>query len=242
MNNFHMKSIDLNLLVIAAALFRTRNVTKAARELGLSQSAVSHALSRLRTHFRDPMFVRTSKGVAPTDFARQIQSDLLNVVHQSDLLVSRKKVFDPGNVTGRLTLLTTDYFEAVAMSRLQPMLAVQAPSLQISLRPTLGDLPVRELEEGRADVAIAGFYSDLPEGFFQVKLFSDTFLCATRQDHPTIKTELGAEAFFENKHALITLQGDFKDRTSYAIGKKRGQRRITYGSFSFTGVAWVFQA
>ncbi|MBK7960200.1 MAG: LysR family transcriptional regulator [Bdellovibrionales bacterium] len=63
MNFAHIKSIDLNLLVIAAALFTHKNVSKAARELGMTQSAVSHALARLRLSFEDPLFVRTSKGL-----------------------------------------------------------------------------------------------------------------------------------------------------------------------------------
>ena len=221
----HISAIDLNLLGIASALYRHRNVSKAAQELGLSQSAVSHALARLRDQFGDPMFVRTSKGVAPTEFARTIQTELLDVVHKSELLMNRKKAFDPKEARGRITLATTDYFEAVVLPKLQPILAREAPGLQISVRPTVGELPKRDLEEGKIDFAVAGFYADLPEGFYKGKLFKDSFRSATRKDHPTIRTRLSVEDYFAAHHALITLQGDFRDSMISQVGKEKTHAR-----------------
>lgn len=241
MNMVHISAIDLNLLGIASALYRHRNVSKAAQELGLSQSAVSHALARLRDQFGDPMFVRTSKGVAPTEFARTIQTELLDVVHKSELLLNRKKAFDPKEARGRITLATTDYFEAVVFPKLQPILAREAPGLQISVRPTVGELPKRDLEEGKIDLAVAGFYSDLPEGFYKGKLFKDSFGAATRKNHSTIRTRLTVDDYFAAQHALITLQGDFRDSMMTQVGKKKLTREIVYGTYSFTGIAWVLE-
>jgi len=235
----HINQIDLNLLKVAASLYKRRNVSKAAEDLGLSQSAVSHALSRLRDQFQDPMFVRTAKGIAPTEFARSIQTELLELVHRVELLANRKEKFDPKDVKSRLTLATTEYFELVVMAGLQRKISRDAPNLQLSMRPTVGDLPKRELEEGKVDIAIAGFYRDLPEGFYQAKLFSDTFSCATRQGHPVKK--LGISEYFDSDHALITLQGDFRDGIEYGTGKRKRFRHITYGTFSFTSLAWILQ-
>ncbi len=235
----NIRTLDLNLLIVAASLYKHRNVSKSALELGLSQSAVSHALSRLRKYFDDPMFVRTSKGVLPTEFARGIQVELLEVVNRADQLVNRRASFDPAKAQGRITFSTTDYIEVIVMPQLQVLLAKEAPGLQISIRPTGGELPKRALEEGSVDLAIAGFYEDLPEGFYRSKLFSDGFACATRKNHPTIRDRLSMDDFFDNKHALITLSGDFKDKIITTVGKKKRERAITYGSYSFTGPAWV---
>ena len=236
----HILSKDLNLLVVAAALFRHKNVSKAAGELGLSQSAVSHALARLRDQFKDPLFVRTSRGVAPTEFARSIQDEVLKLVRETELLFSQKKTFDPKQVNARITLATTDYFETAVMSRLQSILAIEAPELQLSIRPTVGELPKRELEDGKIDLAIAGFYSDLPEGFYQAKLMTDTFACAVRSGHPIFKGDpVDLDDYFDASHALITLQGDFREQLVHKVGKLKRSRKITYGSYSFTGVAWV---
>jgi len=235
----HISQIDLNLLKVAAAIYKSRNVSKAALDLGLSQSAVSHALSRLRAQFQDPMFVRTAKGIAPTEFARSIQSELLDLVHRVELLANRKEKFDPKEIKSRIILATTEYFELVVMSGLQNKISFEAPNLQISVRPTLGDLPRRELEDGKVDLAIAGFYKDLPEGFYQAKLFSDTFSCATRQNHGLKK--LGVQEYFDSNHALITVQGDFRDRAEYGTGKKKRTRHFTYGTSSFASLAWILQ-
>jgi DNA-binding transcriptional LysR family regulator len=95
-------------------------------------------------------------------------------------------------------------------------------------------------EEGKIDLAVAGFYRDLPEGFFQAKLLTDSLASATRQNHPVIQDALGIEDFFSAKHALITLQGDFADRFSKANQSHR-TRNISYGSFSFSAMAWILQ-
>lgn len=238
----HIRNLDLNLLVIADALYRHKNVSKAAQDLGVTQSAVSHALARLRTHFHDPMFVRTSKGVAPTAFARGIQSDLNEVLQKAELLASRKTEFSVKEAQGRITITTTDYVEAVVMPILLPIMRDEAPGLQISIRPTLGELPKRELEEGKSDLAIAGFYSNLPEGFYQSKLFTDHFRVAASKENTRFGTRLTTEDYYSASHALITLQGDFRDDLSRKVGNKKQERQIVYGSYSFTGMAWALQS
>ena len=237
MNGMHMNSVDLNLLKVAASLYRNMNVSQAAVELGLSQSAVSHALARLRDQFKDPLFVRTSKGVAPTDFARSIENDLLEVVHRAALLVDRKSKFDPSEARGRVTVSSTDFIESVIFPTLVSLLEKEAPHLQLSLRPTRGDLPKEDLENGKIDIAVAGFFSQLPEGFYQSKVGSEDFACAYRKNHSRLGARLSAKDYLESRHALITLQGDFKDDWTKAFSK-RG-RDIHYGSHSFTGMAWV---
>lgn len=225
---------------MADTIYRHRNVSQAAVELGLSQSAVSHALRRMRSHFDDPMFVRTTKGVAPTELARRLQNDISDVVQKAKALSARGNGFDPLTARGRIVISTTDYFELAVMSHFQSVLAKESPNIQVSIRPTLGELPKRDLEEGKVDLAVAGFYRDLPEGFFQAKLFNDSFASATRQGHPLIREALGVEDFFSAKHALITMQGDFADRLSKPNQRDR-TRKIPYGSFSFSAMAWVLQ-
>ncbi len=102
MNLVHIGNLDLNLLVVADTIYRIRNVSKAAVELGLPQSAVSHALRRMRSHFDDPMFVRTTKGVAPTELARRLQSDISDVVQKAKALSARGNGFDPLTACGRI--------------------------------------------------------------------------------------------------------------------------------------------
>jgi DNA-binding transcriptional LysR family regulator len=240
-NPIHIGAVDLNLLAVAAALYRHRNASRAAVALGVSQSAVSHALARLRRAFGDPMFVRAARGLVATDFARRIEPELVDLVRRSEALFRREPAFDAARAEGRVTLASTDYLDAVVMPYLLERVRARAPGVQVSLRPTQSELPKRDLEDGRVDLAVAGFYRDLPEGFFQARLFVDEFAVAVRKDHPRVGKTLDRDTYFELEHALITLQGDFADRAAEGSGKTRRARAIRYGSYSFTGLAWVLE-
>lgn len=224
--------LDLNLLYIAESLFRTLNVSKTAVELGMSQSAVSHALTKLRDHFDDPLFVRVSKGMAPTALAKELRSSIESLAQQGRDLAQKKEAFNPAKAKGRITVATSDMFEILLMPGLLNKMRKIAPHLQISIRPTGPDLPKADLENGLVDIALAGFFKDVPEGFFQRKVLDVYFSTAYRKNHPTIKKPLTANDFYDQNHALITLQGDFKDGFSR-------KRNFVYGSYSFTGMAWT---
>ena len=105
----------------------------------------------------------------------------------------------------------------------------------------MGELPKRDLEEGRVDFAIAGFYVDLPEGFYQARLFKDSFAVGARKNHPRIRGRLSLEEYFASQHALISLQGDLRDPIALGAGRKKRERDVVYGSYSFTGLAWVLE-
>lgn len=228
--------LDLNLVYVAESLFRHQNVSKAARELGLTQSAVSHALAKLRDHLGDPVFVRVSKGVAPTAVAKALRASIEELAEKGRRLADRHEDVDLRRAVGRFTLATTDYVEVLLMPRLLPRLRREAPGLQISIRPTGGDLPKAELESGAFDVACAGFYRHLPEGFFQTRLFEDDFAVGCRKGHPLAKAPLTRARFLAADHALITLQGDFK------AADARRAKNVVYGSYSFTGMAWTISS
>lgn len=230
-------ALDLNLVFVAESLYRHANVSRAARELGVTQSAVSHALGKLRAHFQDPLFVRVAKGVAPTDGARALRPAIEELAAKGRALSTRRETFDPAKIRGRFTIASTDFLEILLMPRLLTRLQREAPEVQVSLQPTGGELPRAELQSGVVDVACAGFYRDLPEGFFQASLFEDEFAVGCRASHPLAKHKtLGLRRFLEANQALFTLKGDFK----VAASKGRGtDRRIVYGSYSFTGMAWI---
>ncbi len=230
----HLRNIDLNLIVILECLFRHLNVSSASQELGLTQSAVSHSLVKLRNHYKDPLFVRISKGVQPTKFAKSIRAEVEEFVKRAIHLTDKQDHFNPTHEKGRIVIATTDYFEVVVGPKLLERVSKEAPHLQLSFRPTFGSLPKDSLEDGVFDLAIAGFYKNLPEGFYQQKLFSDHFATAYRTNHPLLKKGLNSVDFFKLEHGLITLQGDFIDNLS-----KKKFRNIKYGTSSFTAIAWI---
>src|SRR4051812_13146277 len=105
--------LDLNLVYVAAALYRHLNVSRAARELGVTQSAVSHALAKLREHFGDPLFGRVSRGVQATTTARALRGAIDDLADRGRALARRSGDVDPADVRGRFTIGTTDYVEVL---------------------------------------------------------------------------------------------------------------------------------
>lgn len=231
--------LDLNLLFIIESLYRTSNISKTAEELNMSQSAASHALSKLRDHFNDPLFVRVPKGMSATQTAKNMRASVEAFTQQARTLAQQSEKFDPKKAQDRISIATTDMVEVILAPALLKRLKNEAPGLQISFRPTGGDLPKSELESGVYDLAIAGFYKNLPEGFYQMKVYEDGFSTAYRKNHPIIQGTLKAAQFYECDHALITLQGDFKDGLRKRVNGKTLERHIAFGSYSFTGLAWT---
>lgn len=233
------KPLDLNLLIVIESLYRTLNVSKTAQELNVTQSAISHGLKKLREHFNDPLFVRASKGMTVTETAKRLRPRVEALVHQAQVLCEDNEKFDPLKIAERITIATSDYIEILVMPAVLKRLKTEAPHLQVSVRPTRGEFPKTELEDGTYDMAIAGFYKNLPEGFYETKVLEDTFSTAYRKKHPLIQGEIKPSQFYDLDHALITLQGDFKDNLEKKFGDKKRSRNIVFGSYSFTGMAFT---
>ena len=231
--------IDLNSFFLLESLYRTLNISKTAEELNMSQSAASHVLSKLREHFGDPLFVRVARGMAPTDTAKAMKAEVEAFTEKAVRVTQKPAKFDPAKAEGRITIATSDMIEIILIPALLKRLQKEAPGIQLSIRPTRGQLPKAELENGTFDMGVAGFYTQVPEGFYQSKVLETHFATAYRKNHPTIKGELKANDFYEQEHALITLVGDFEDTLVRTIGGKKRKRKIVFGSYSFTGLAWT---
>lgn len=233
------KPLDLNLLYIAESLYRTLNVSKTAKELNVTQSAISHALSKLRDHFDDALFVRASKGMTLTDTAKKLRPKIQGLIAQASSLCEPNEVFDPLKIERRITIAASDYVEVLVMPQILARLKKEAPLLQISFRSTQGAFPKEQLEDGTHDIAIAGFYKDIGEGFFTTRLFEDGYSTAYRKNHSVIRGKIKPAQFYDLDHALVTLQADFKDNFERKINGKLMSRNIVFGTYSFTSLAWT---
>jgi DNA-binding transcriptional LysR family regulator len=240
MSHVHFRAKDLNLLVVFDALMVERNMTKAARRLGLTQSAVSHALRRLRRDLGDDLLVRGAKGMVPTRRALELRSGLSTLVRDLEAFYRFDAALDLQRVEARLTVSTTDYVEAIVFPRLLAILRAEAPGVTVVSRPTAGSLPRAELETGAIDVAIAGYFADVPEGFFVQRLCTDHFRTAVRRGHPRLQNgRLSIAAYAAAEHVLISPQGDLKARMDDELAKRGHARRIVAGLSSFLSSAWI---
>lgn len=228
-----------SLLQVFEALLSERNVSRAAERLHLSQPAMSHALARLREALGDELFVRTARGMTPTPRALALAPQVRDTLGRLQRLFAPPPRFDPATTTAQLTLASTEFFEQLLLPRLVPLLLAEAPRLTLRSRSTLGQLPKEDLERGDCDLAIAGFFGELPEGFYQQMLFVDDFVCVVRRDHPRVQKTLSLPTYLELDHLLISMQGDLKGVVDVALAKKRRARRVVAGVSSFLTPGWI---
>lgn len=233
-----MNNKDLNLLKIFDILWQYRSVSRAAGAAALSQPAMSHALGRLRELYQDELFVRIPGGVAPTPkaetLAPAIQKILASIEH-----TFATKTFDPATAAATVTIGGTDYLDQILFARLVPVLLKKAPGIRLISRSTEARLPKKELESGELDLAIAGFFDDMPEGFYQQQLFKDSFSCLVRQDHPDIHDRVTLKQFTAMKHILISPSGELEGVVDDVL-KKMGLTRNVVASFpTFQAPGWI---
>ncbi len=228
------RSIDLNLIVILECLYRHLNVSSAARELGMTQSALSHSLAKLRSQFNDPIFVRIAKGVAPTDFARSIRKEVEDFVSRANGLTQKVHEFDPATSTETIVITCTDYLEIVIGAELMARLRKEAPGIRLTFRPLIGGIPKESLESGDCDLAFASYFTEIPEGYYRQKLFTDRYAVAYRKNHPKIEKSLKAKTYYECNHARLTVWRDSNDSFSRNVDGKKMIRKLSYTSGSFS--------
>ncbi len=200
----NIRDLDLNLLVVFDALLRTRSVTRAAAELRMSQPATGFALNKLRTMLGDPLFVRTARGIHPTPHAEHLAGPLTAILERirADLLL--QPTFAPDLAERIVTLNMPDIGELVFLPSLLKRLAQDAP--KITIRTV--NLPVSDIEpalrSGTVDLAL-GFFPQLQSAaLYQQRLFTHSFVCVVRRDHPTIGEKITRKQFLDSDHAVVT--------------------------------------
>jgi DNA-binding transcriptional LysR family regulator len=233
--------LDLNLLTVFRALDEMRNVTRAARALGVSQPAVSHALGRLRSALGDPMFVRTPKGMVLTPRAEALAPAIREMLARVESEVLDGGVFQPTTLVRTFRIRTTDFIEALLAPALLERLGLAAPKSSLSFVSTELRLPKEALASGACDLAIAGAYREVPDGFYQQRLFVDRFGGAVRAGHPRLggRRRVTLEAYCRESHVLIAPGGELHGVIDRALGRMGRERRVVLGASGFLAGAFV---
>jgi DNA-binding transcriptional LysR family regulator len=226
-------NFDLKLLTVIGELHRTRSVSQAAERLAVSQSAISMSLAKLRKHFNDPLFVRTSTGMEPTPHALE----LIGLLSQAEGLLQtafgRSVVFDPRTSERVFRVQFADIAQITLLPRLMRHLRKTAPAVGIDIQPVAGAVG-RLLESGELDLAV-GFLPHMGAGFCQQRLFQDRFVCAVRTDHPRIgPSRLTVPAFEAEQHLAVEAGHEIVEKTLEA---KKIHRKIVLTAPSFLGIA-----
>lgn len=235
----NINSIDFNLLKVFSVLYQKPNASEAAIVLGLSQPAVSHALQRLRDTFGDPLFVRGSRGLIITPRARELGPFVVNMIKELEEKLAPRG-FNPKEDVGVFRLKSTDYFEQSMLPNFVSHLRTEAPRTQIISKSTQGILPKAELEEGSVDLAIAGFFGELPNGFYQQKIFEDKLVGLCRKNHPYLKNK-SLKEWLKCQHMLVSAEGKLEGQIDRALLKQKKKREVALSISSFMPSGWIVQ-
>lgn len=206
MHKMNIQEIDLNLLLAFDALMQERNVTRAGERIGLSQPAMSHALTRLRKLCGDPLFVRIRAGMEPTPFAQQLGGTVGEGLRVLQAGLDGASAFDPATADRTFQIIMTDMGEVVYLPPLMTALKRIAPQVNVRVLQLPRDRYQEAFESGVADLAI-GVLPALQAGFYQQRLFSDAYICMVRGDHPRIGTTLSLAQFEAESHVMIEPAG-----------------------------------
>jgi DNA-binding transcriptional LysR family regulator len=220
-----IRAIDLNLLKAFDALIRERAVTRAAGRIGLSQPAMSHALSRLRHLFADDLFVRTPNRMEPTARAREIAPLVSAAIEHIEAALNLGDSFDPARSAGVFTAGMAEYAEVALVGRLAEAFARQAPNATLRLTPVTGVEAAEKLDRGEIDVAVAHLRA-MPRHLDSMLLLRDPFVLVARRGHPLATQSLSLEAYAALNHVLVSPRGDTSGAVDRAIADFGLKRRI----------------
>ena len=218
-----LSAIDANLLLSLHALLQEASVTRAAKRLGVGQPAMSRSLSRLREQFKDPLLVQRGRQFVLSPGAQALAPSVERAIS------AIRDVFEERSAVGArrtYVLACADLFGiAVVPALLRNLLGPLGPTVEI--RPIAARSTERILEEG-VDVAL-GTFEDVPATVSQRDLFSDSFVCVVRSDHPRIGATMSLKSYLELDHLEVVPAPLARPglRIERALGAKSTQRRIT---------------
>src|SRR5215207_1820357 len=218
-----IRAVDLNLLKAFDALISERAVTRAASRIGLSQPAMSHALSRLRGVFADDLFVRTATSMEPTARAREIAPLVTAAIEHIEAALNLAVGFDPAKSGAIFTAGMAEYAEVALVGRLAASFAREAPRATLRLTPLTGPEAAEQLDRGTIDVAVA-HTRNLPPHIQSQVLLRDPFVVVMRRGHPAAAQPLSLEAYAAQDHVLVSPRGATSgalDRILVDFGLKR---------------------
>ncbi|PID54958.1 MAG: LysR family transcriptional regulator [Gammaproteobacteria bacterium] len=200
----NINRIDLNLLVYLDVLLRERNVTQAANQLNLSQPAMSNGLRRLRELFDDPILVRTSEGMTPTERALELEPIIREVLTKIDQAVQPHSEFEPERAQRVFRIMASDYAESTLLPRLLATLRDLAPGITLDVM-TPSDVSFLDVERGKIDMVINRF-DTMPQSFHQIPLWEDTFSCLLSPDNP-ILADFTLDNYLAAQHIWVSKTG-----------------------------------
>jgi DNA-binding transcriptional LysR family regulator len=200
----NLKETDLNLFIAFDVIYTEKNLTKAGQVLGITQPAVSNALSRLRELFGDDLFIRTSKGMIPTPVANQIIKDVRSALSLIQNTISETEKFDPSIAEMTFKISIGDSSEYRLLPLLIKELAEVAPKIKVETYLTPRKDAPRELASGTIDFSIDPPVHSDPH-LRHEKIYEEDYVMIVRKDHPILDLKkITIEDYLKLSHIHIS--------------------------------------
>lgn len=200
-----MEPSDLSLLVTLNALLQEESVSGAARRMGLSTPAMSHALARIRDKLGDPILVRSGRSMVLTPRAEALKPRVHSIVAEARQALEPERPFVPSQLVQSFIVHATDYVLTVMGLSIDQLLRDEAPGVALRFVPNTSDDSAL-LRSGESDLAV-GIYGELPPEIRSRLLLTDRFVCVARKHHPTIGKRLSLDEFIGHPHIQIAPRG-----------------------------------
>lgn len=235
----NISRIDLNLLVYLDVLLREKNVTKAAGQLNITQPAMSNGLKRLRALLNDPVLVRTSEGMVPTQRAIDLAPTVSRILLELEQALQSEDAFDAAGSERVFRVMASDYAASTLLPPVLSKLGQIAPNVSVDIM-TPSDVTFHDVETGKVDMAINRF-DELPLSFHQKSVWLDSFSCLLSVNNP-IAEQFNLDTYLASRHVWVSKTGygvgvgiepqdilrlGWVDEALDKIGKKRAIRMFT---------------
>lgn len=228
---------DLNVLRALEALLEERHVTRAARRVGITQSAMSQRLATLRRFFGDPLLVPSRPLMTRTPRGDALRAPLGRALRDLRAAIAAGAPFDPAHAERTFVFLGNDYVEAAGLPRVFAAIADEAPGVRLAVERTEMDFAHR-LETGTADLAFVPDFL-IASSHRRLAIPPERFVVLLRHDHPAARGRLTLDRYVALDHALIAPRGapgSVVDSALEALGRRR---RVRVRVQHFTTAAYL---
>lgn len=237
-----MKTADLNLLVHFDALMTCRSVSRAAVQIGISQPAMSAALSRLRRLLNDPLFVRDDGQWHPTSRAQDLHQSFRPLLDRWRSESLPREAFDPSTARRVLSIYASDYLQFAVMPKVIAAMSKAAPEIELRLFPAKLFHGLSMIETNHVELVIGHFPQPAPALRMRF-LFEERAVCTVRNDHPCLRQRWGLDPFLAYPHAdLAAHTRNFSQQIDDALTAMNRTRKIGATLSSYLACPFVVGA